>query len=148
VTTGDAHVAKNGMSIKQAAAELGVSAKWVRQQIDAGVVTPARSSAKRNARYHISTDDLAALKLHADADPTAGGPALLARYNQLEAERANLLAQVAWERAIAQEQQKALAAEQQRAEKLAEELEQQRARIEALKSLSAWDRMRGRHKSI
>jgi len=141
-------VAKNGMSIKQAAAELGVSAKWVRRQIEAGVIAPERSSAKRNARYLITADELAALKLRADEDPTAGGPALLARYNQLEAERANLLAQVAWERAIAQEQQKALAAEQQRAEKLAAELEQQRARVEALKSLSAWDRLRGRHKGI
>lgn len=141
-------MAKNGMSIKQAAAELGVSAKWVRRQIEAGVIAPERSSAKRNARYLITADELAALKLRADEDPTAGGPALLARYNQLEAERANLLAQVAWERAIAQEQQKALAAEQQRAEKLAAELEQQRARVEALKSLSAWDRLRGRHKGI
>lgn len=145
---GSGDVAKSGVSIKQAATDLGVSAKWVRQQIDAGVIKPARSSNKRNARYQISAEELQALKLRADEDPSAGGPVLLARYNQLEAERANLLAQVAWERAIAQEQQKALQAEQQRAEKLAAELEEQRSRIEALKALSAWDRMLGRHKGI
>ena len=56
--------------------------------------------------------------------------------------------QVAWERAISQEQQKALEAELARVEKLAADLETQRARVEALKALSAWDRVLGRHKAI
>ena len=43
---------------------------------------------------------------------------MLARFTQLEGERANLLAQVAWERAIAQEQQKALEAEHARVAQL------------------------------
>ena len=73
---------------------------------------------------------------------------MLARFTQLEGERANLLAQVAWERAIAQEQQKVLEAEHARVMELAAELELQRTRIEQLKALSAWDRVLGRHKGI
>ena len=65
-----------------------------------------------------------------------------------EAERANLLAQVAWERAIAQEQQKSLELELARTATLSAELERQQQRIEQLKALTAWDRLRGKHKSI
>ncbi len=72
----------------------------------------------------------------------------LARITQLEADRANLMAQVAWARGVAQEQQKALDAERQRAERLAADLEAQRTRIEALKALSLVDRLLGRHKRI
>jgi hypothetical protein len=72
----------------------------------------------------------------------------LARITELEADRANLMAQVAWARGVAQEQQKALDVERQRSEKLAADLEEQRARIEQLKSLSAFDRLLGRHKRI
>jgi len=74
--------------------------------------------------------------------------ALLARYSNLEAERANLLAQIAWERALAREREAALDLEQKRSEQLALDLEAQRQRVEALKALSAWDRIRGRHKQI
>ena len=73
---------------------------------------------------------------------------LLARYSDLQAERANLLAQVAWERALAREREAALDLEQKRNEQLAADLETQRQRVEALKALSAWDRIRGRHKKI
>lgn len=132
----------------QAAEELGVSTEWVRAQITAGVVTPARSSAKRNARYVLSDADIAALRSLAAEDPTAGGSAALARVSQLEGERANLLAQVAWERAIAQEQQKSLEHELARTERLTAEVDLQRGRVEALKALSAWDRMLGRQKTI
>ena len=132
----------------QAAEELGVSAGWVRARIAGGSIKPARSSNKRSARYVLTETDLAELRAAAAEDPTAGGPAALAVVSRLEAERANLLAQVAWERAIAQEQQKALEAELARTQTLTTELEVQRARVEALKALSAWDRVLGRHKSI
>jgi hypothetical protein len=137
-----------GLSPAEVAEELGVPVAWVRSQIAAGAVAPARSSEKRNARYILSDADVDPLRAIAAGDPTAGGPAALARVSQLEVERANLLAQVAWERAITQEQQKALEAELARAEKLSADLELQRARVEALKALSAWDRVLGRHKAI
>ena len=122
--------------------------RGARAQIAAGVVTPTRSSGKHNARYQLTEADVETLKDLAADDPSAGGPAVLARVSRLEAERANLLAQVAWERAIAQEQQKALEIELARTAKLAADLELQHARVEALKALSAWDRIRGRHKAI
>jgi hypothetical protein len=137
-----------GFSPALAAEELGVPVTWVRSQIAAGAVTPARSSDKPNARYILSEADIDTLRAIAAEDPAAGGTAALARVSQLESERANLLAQVAWERAISQEQQKALEAELTRVEKLAADLETQRARVEALKALSAWDRVLGRHKAI
>ena len=137
-----------GLGPIQVAEVLGVPVAWVRSQIAAGAVTPARSSDKPNARYILSDDDIATLRATAAEDPAAGGTAALARVSQLEAERANLLAQVAWERAIAQEQQKALEAELARTEKLSAEVDLQRTRVEALKALSAWDRMLGRHKAI
>jgi hypothetical protein len=81
--------------------------------------------------------------------PSADGDGVaLARISQLEDERANLLAQVAWERAISQEQQKTLESERTRAEQLAADLAAQRSRVEALKALSAWDRVLGRHKAV
>jgi hypothetical protein len=144
-------VAKSGQqtySAKRAAEELSVSTAWVRAQIASGVVTPERSSSKRNARFLLTATDLDTLREAAGEDPAAGGPMVLARVSRLEAERANLLAQVAWERAIAQEQQKALEIELARSTKLAADLELQHTRIEALKALSAWDRVRGRHKAI
>jgi len=149
--------AKQGLSIKSAAAELGVPVKWVRARIAASAITPERSSDRRNARYVLSEADIATLRTLAaetpaqpetaasDAEPA---PLALARISQLEGERANLLAQVAWERAIAQEQQKALEAERARTAKLAADIELQHGRIEALKALSAWDRVLGRHKAI
>jgi hypothetical protein len=125
-----------------------VSTEWVRAQIKAGAVAPERASTKRNAPYALSDSDIATLRPLAAEDPTAGGTAALARVSQLEGERANLLAQVAWERAIAQEQQKSLEHELARTERLTAELDLQRGRVEALKALSAWDRMIGRHKAI
>jgi hypothetical protein len=136
------------ISIKQAAEDLGVAARWIRAQIASGLISPERSGNKRNGRFALSAADVEALAAHAAEDPSAGGAAMLARFTQLEGERANLLAQVAWERAIAQEQQKALEAEHARVAQLVEDLEVQRARVEQLKALSAWDRVVGRHKSI
>lgn len=78
----------------------------------------------------------------------AGAGTALARISELEADRTNLMAQVAWARGVAQEQQKALEIERQRSERLAADLEAQRARIEALKALSLIDRLLGRHKRI
>lgn len=82
------------------------------------------------------------------ADVEAEPGTALARITQLEADRANLMAQVAWARGVAQEQQKALEVERTRSEKLAADLEAQRARIEQLKALSTLDRLLGRHKRI
>ncbi len=140
--------APQGTSVKQAAADLGVAPSWVRQQIASGAISPARTGSKRNGRFTLTAEEIETLRQLAAADPATGGPAALARVTQLEAERANLLAQVAWERAIAQEQQKALETERARAERLAADLDAQRARIEQLKALTAWDRVLGRHKAI
>jgi len=138
----------SALTTTQAADKLGVSVEWVRAQISAGTVSPTRSSEKRNARYLLCEADVATLRAKAAEDPAAGGTATLALVSQLESERANLLAQVAWERAIAQEQQKALETERARTERLSADIELQHARVEALKALSAWDRMLGRHKPI
>lgn len=72
----------------------------------------------------------------------------LARIGQLEADRTNLMAQVAWARAVAQEQQKALDVERKRTERLEADLATQRERIERLKALSLVDRLLGRHKGV
>ncbi|MDO8847349.1 MAG: hypothetical protein Q7W51_03035 [Coriobacteriia bacterium] len=88
-------------------------------------------------------------KVAPEATPDAAAPETsLARISQLESDRTNLMAQVAWARGVAQEQQKALEVERQRAEKLATELEAQRTRVEQLKALTALDRLLGRHKRI
>lgn len=135
-------------TVSQAAKELGVPAEWIRSQVTAGLVTPTRSSAKRKARHILNEADVAALRAAAAEDPTAGGVAALTLVSRLETERANLLAQVAWERAIAQEQQKALETERARTEHLAAQLDLQRSRVEALKALTVLDRIFGRHKAV
>jgi hypothetical protein len=144
----DSAATPDTVSIRQAAEDLGVTARWIRAQIAADVISPARAGSKRNGRFILSAADVEVLAARAAEDPSAGGAAMLARFTQLEGERANLLAQVAWERAIAQEQQKALEAEHVRVAKLIEDLEAQRVRVEQLKALSAWDRVLGRHKTI
>lgn len=137
------------LGIKQVAAELGVGAKWIRAQVAAGTVAPKRAGGKGDGRYLFTADDLEALRLAKEAEPLAGEETTaIARISRLEADRTNLLAQVAWARAVAQEQQKALEIERERAEKLAAELEAQRTRVERLKALSALDRLLGRHKAI
>ena len=141
-------VAKPTASIKQVAEELGVSAKWIRRQIAEGLITPKRAGSKKNSRYLFSGSEVETLRARHAGEQGTGDTAVLARVSQLEADRSNLLAQVAWARAIAQEQQKALEAERTRSEQLAAELEVQRQRVEQLKALSAWDRVIGRHKSI
>lgn len=140
--------APDTVGIRQAAEDLGVTARWIRAQIASGLISPVRSGSRRNGRFVLSAADVEALATRAAEDPSAGGTAMLARFTQLEGERANLLAQVAWERAIAQEQQKALEVEHARVAQLVEDLELQRVRVEQLKALSAWDRVLGRHKSI
>ncbi|MDP2401589.1 MAG: hypothetical protein Q8M66_06380 [Actinomycetota bacterium] len=142
---------RQNTGIKQVAGELGVSTKWIRRRIAAGLISPGRTGTKRNSRFVLSESDIEALRLHRDAPPAAGDvkeSSSLARIGQLEADRANLLAQVAWARAIAQEQAKALESERERTATLAAEVESQRDRVEQLKALSAWDRVRGRHKDI
>jgi hypothetical protein len=144
----DSAATADTVSIKQAAEDLGVTARWIRMQITAEVISPARAGSKRNGRFVLTAADLETLEARAAEDPNAGDAAMLARFTQLEGERANLLAQVAWERAIAQEQQKALETEHERVAQLVADLEIQRVRVEQLKALSAWDRVRGRHKGI
>jgi hypothetical protein len=80
--------------------------------------------------------------------PKVGGETALARISQLEADRTNLMAQVAWARGIASQQQKAPEGERDRTRKLEADLEAQRARIEQLKALTTLDRLLGRHKRI
>lgn len=142
-------MAKQGKSVKQAAAELGVKPAWIRKRIEAGVVSPARIGSKRNGRFSLSDADLDALRGELrDAKPATDMSDALARIEHLESDRANLLAQVAWARAIAQEQQKALELERNRAAALAAEIDTQRDRVERLKALSVLDRILGRHKRV
>jgi hypothetical protein len=154
-------VAKKGIGLKQAAVELGAEPSWLRSEIAAGTITPARVGSKRNGRFLLTPADVRVLRAKlaetaAAREAPSAGPAaesaepdtMLARMSQLEAERSNLLARVAWERALALSHEKSLEAERARTERLEAELEQQRARIEALKALSAWDRVLGRHKAI
>ncbi len=154
-------MAKQSMSMKEAAAALGVPPKWIRARIAEGAIRPRRAGGKGSGRYVLSEADVAELRARAAAHPpktSSDVPApeadsspeteALARIGRLEADRANLLAQVAWERAIAREQQKALELERERVEKLLAELDAQRARVEQLKALGVWDRLMGRHKHI
>jgi hypothetical protein len=154
-------LAKNDKTVKQAAEELGVSAKWIRRQIAMGTISPTRRGSKRNGRFAITADDLIVLSERlssvpkppaieplSDSDADTDRAGLLARIDELETDRNNLQAHVAWARAIAKEQQKALEIERERAQKLAGDLEAQRARVEALKALSTIDRLLGRHKAI
>ena len=146
-------LAKRTVTVNAAAETLGVSAKWIRKQIAAGRITPARQGTKKGGRYLLTDAEIETLRTTAaerrgNGDGAGGEAVSLARLNRLEADRANLLAQVAWARAIVQEQQKALDAERERSERLVADVAEQRARIEALKALSAFDRLLGRHKSI
>lgn len=145
-------MAKQGMSVKQAAEALGATPKWVRRQIAGSVITPARTGSKRNGRFLLTEAEVETLRAFkadaASADGSDQDTTALARIQRLEADRANLLAQVAWARAVAQEQQKALEFERERTGVLAAEVEAQRARVEQLKALGAIDRLLGRHKSI
>lgn len=139
---------KQGTTLKQAAEDIGATPKWIRRQIKAGVISPNRAGTKRNSRFVLSDSDVEALRIARRQVEVPSDTTALARIAQLESDRADLLAQVAWTRAIAQEQQKAVEAEQRRTERLEAELQTQRARIEQLKALSVIDRLRGRHKAI
>lgn len=108
-------------------------------------VTPAKLVALKKPPKGPSK---ASSKAGVDNAPASEETTSLARITQLEADRANLMAQVAWARGVAQEQQKALDAERQRTDSLTADLEAQRARIEQLKALSVLDRLLGRHKRI
>ena len=154
-------MAKQDQTVKQAAEELGVSVKWIRKQIAEGTFSPVRRGSKRNGRFVVTADDLVVLRERLSGVPKppaivplrdsaadADHAGLLARIDELESDRNNLQAHVAWARAIAKEQQKALEIERERNQKLAGDLEAQRARIEALKALSTLDRLLGRHKAI
>ncbi|MGB4592914.1 MAG: hypothetical protein WBI63_03955 [Coriobacteriia bacterium] len=142
-------MANQARSVKQAAEEIGATPRWVRKRIAAGAIAPKRTGNKRNGTFVITDADLETLRtLKTGAEPVAEEVTTLARITQLEADRSNLLAQVAWARAISREQQKALEAEQQRTERLSSEVAAQRDRVEALKALSVLDRILGRHKRI
>ena len=130
---------------------LEVSEKWVRRQIDAGVIQVSRRGGKKRGPFMLAEADVDTLRERLNAKPPKGERAeisAIARIEQLETDRANLLAQLAWARAIGQEQQKTIEAETERARWLDGQLAEQRARVEALKALSLFDRLLGRHKSI
>ncbi|MCX8007150.1 MAG: hypothetical protein N3B11_03430 [Coriobacteriia bacterium] len=156
-------MAKQTMTVREVAEQLGVKPGWVRKRIADGTVTPLRVGGKSKGRYLLRVEDVAVLQAAAALRAQKGSRAVrgaaratfeaadtaaLARVSQLEEERANLLAQVAWARAVAQEQQKALEHERQRADRLEAELSVQRGRVEALKALTVWDRLRGRHREV
>lgn len=149
------------ITVREAAESLGVKPGWVRIRIADGVIQPVRAEGKGKKRYLLDADDLEVLRSWAQARTTrssksgrsvsaasAADAHALARVVQLEEERSNLLAQVAWARALAQEQQKAIEHERERVQRLEAELRVQQSRIEALKALTVWDRLLGRHKGI
>lgn len=149
------------ITVREAAESLGVKPGWVRRRIADGVIQPVRADGKGKKRYLLDADDLEVLRSWAEmravgsvrrsrsASMASGADAhALARVEQLEEERSNLLAQVAWARALAQEQQKAIEHERARVERLEAELRTQQSRIEALKALTVWDRLLGRHKGV
>ena len=167
-------MAKQGISVKRTAELLGVSPRWVRARIAEGAISPKRAAGGRSGRYAVTDADVAVLRGLAAApaavpsEPAAGAPQsadgpqpagaqspetpvtadALARIGKLEAERANLLARLAWEHATAEAQGKALDEERRRVDALTAEVAAQRTRVEQLKALSAWDRVIGRHKAI
>lgn len=110
--------------------------------------SPKGGGAKGSVKPAEATSGTDIPQLDAEAAVPTGSGEALARIGQLEADRTNLMAQVAWARAVAQEQQKTLEIERARAEQLMADLAAQRQRIEQLKSLSLLDRLLGRHKRI
>lgn len=147
VATKGGHVSTVSISVKEAAARLGMPPKWVRARIAEGRIAPPRVGGKRTGRFALSPEDVTALSALA-AEATAPAATDLARVAQLEADRSNLLAQVAWERAIAQEQGKTLEVERLRIAALEAEVALQRDRVEQLKALTPLDRLFGRHKAV
>jgi hypothetical protein len=141
-------MAKQGTSVKQAAELLGVSPRWVRARIAEETISPKRAGGKRGGPYAISEADVEILRGLATKSAPPAGPDALARIGKLEAERANLLARLAWEHATADARQQAIDEEKKRVEQLTAELALQRARVEQLKALSAIDRLLGKHKAI
>jgi DNA-binding transcriptional MerR regulator len=141
-------MAKQGTSVKRAAELLGISPRWIRARIADGAISPKRANGRRGGPYVLSDTDVEALRgIAAEATAQADGTAL-ARIGQLEAERANLLARLAWEHATAEARQQAIEEEKHRVEQLTAELAAQRGRVEQLKALSLVDRVLGRHKAI
>jgi hypothetical protein len=141
-------MARRGTSVKRTAELLGVTPKWIRARIADSSVTPKRSGSGRNARYSLTDAEIDTLRgLAARTTADVRGDAL-ARIDTLEAQRANLLARLSWERATAHAREEALQAERARVDQLLAELAAQRTRVEQLKALSVVDRMLGKHKDI
>jgi hypothetical protein len=141
-------MAKHGISVRRAAELLGVSAISVRAWIADGAITPQRARGGHSGPYAITDAEVEVLKALAVKTAAKADSGALARIGKLEAERANLLARLAWEHATGEASQHALEDERRRSEALATEVANQRTRVEQLKALSAWDHLRGRHKNI
>jgi DNA-binding transcriptional MerR regulator len=141
-------MARQGTSVKRAAEQLGVTAKWIRDRIAEGAVSPERAGGGRNGRYALTDADLELLRSRAAANTERPKRDVLAKIETLEAERANLLARLAWEHATARANEQALEQERRRVEALTAEVAAQRTRVEELKALSVFDRLVGRHKGI
>jgi hypothetical protein len=141
-------MARQGTSVKRAAELLGVTPKWVRARITDASITPKRSGSGRNTRYALTEAEIETLRGLAARPETGVRGDTLARIDTLEAQRANLLARLAWERATARAQMESLVAERARVDALMAELAAQRSRVEHLKALSVMDRVLGKHKDI
>jgi hypothetical protein len=141
-------MARQGTSVKKASELLGVTPKWIRARIADSSISPKRTGSGRGARYLLTDVEIEALRgLAARSAADVRGDAL-ARIDTLEAQRANLLARLAWERATAHARGASLQAERARVDQLMAELAVQRTRVEQLKALSLLDRMLGKHKDI
>jgi hypothetical protein len=141
-------MARQGTSVKRAAELLGVTPKWIRARIADSSVSPKRTGSGRNARYTLTEAEIETLRGLASRSVSDVRGDALARIDTLEAQRANLLARLSWERATTRAREEALHAERARVDQLMAELAAQRTRVEQLKALSLVDRLLGKHKDI
>lgn len=139
----------SGFTLAESARTIGCSVGYLRKQIRKGTIRPAKVQGKRGVEYRLSPADLEAVTTayrtpkqgHGNAEALVQlaalrqeHDALIARAVKAETEADAMVARV---NALQQE----LAAERQR-------VEAEHKRVEALKSLSAWDRLRGKHKGV
>jgi len=140
-------------TLREAAAEIGSSASWIRARIRAGqIAKPQQVQGPHGKEYRLSAGEVEALRNLYPAKSRRSADTRIARYMEHEAEQQDRLqrallaiaaaeARGQAERERAERAEAALAAEQERAR-----MEQKR--IEALKSLTVFDYLRGKHKTL